>query len=52
MDRVTAADEIRRLLASPDVAVGSVAAVTETRSLIIASASGSQLPGYAAAPPA
>ena len=47
MDRVTAAGDIRRLLASPDVAVGSVAAVTETGSLVIASASGSQLPGYA-----
>jgi hypothetical protein len=47
MDRVTAADDIRRLLASPDVAVGSVAALTETGSLVIASASGSQLPGYA-----
>ena len=42
-----AADDIRRLLASPDVIVGSVAAVTETGSLVIASASGSQLPGYA-----
>jgi hypothetical protein len=47
MDRVTRADDIRRLLASPDVAMGSVAAVTETGSLVIASASGSQLPGYA-----
>jgi hypothetical protein len=47
MDRVTHADDIRRLTASPDVAVGSVAAVTETGSLVIASASGSQLPGYA-----
>jgi len=47
MDRVTGADEIRRLLASPDVAVGSVAALTETCSLVVASASGSQLPGYA-----
>ena len=47
MDRVTAADDIRRLLASPDVAVGSVAALTETGSLVIASASGSQLPAYA-----
>jgi LUD domain len=47
MDRVADADEIRRLLASPDVIVGSVAAVTETGSLVIASASGSQLPGYA-----
>jgi hypothetical protein len=47
LDRATRADDIRRLLASPDVAVGSVAAVTETGSLVIASASGSQLPGYA-----
>ncbi|HXL94708.1 MAG TPA: LUD domain-containing protein [Streptosporangiaceae bacterium] len=47
MDRVARADEFRRLLASPDVAVGSVAAVTETGSLVIASGSGSQLPGYA-----
>jgi L-lactate utilization protein LutC len=44
MDRVTEADDIRRLLASPDVVVGSVAAVTETGSLVIASATGSQLP--------
>ena len=47
MDRVTDADDIRRLIASPDVAVGSVAAVTETGSLMVASASGSQLPGCA-----
>ena len=47
MDRATHMDEIRRLLATPDVAVGSVAAVTETGSLVIASGSGSQLPGYA-----
>jgi len=47
MDRATEADSIRRLLASPDVAVGSVHAVTETGSLVIASGSGSQLPGYA-----
>jgi YkgG family uncharacterized protein len=47
MDRATQMDDIRRLTASPDVAVGSVAAVTETGSLVIASASGSQLPGYA-----
>jgi hypothetical protein len=47
MDRATGADDIRRLLASPDVAVGSVAAVTETGSLVIASGTGSQLPGYA-----
>jgi len=47
MDRVAQADEFRRLLASPDVIVGSVNAVTETGSLVTASASGSQLPGYA-----
>jgi hypothetical protein len=47
MDRATAADDIRRLLASPDVVVGSVAALTETGSLVVASGSGSQLPSYA-----
>jgi len=47
MDRGTQADDIRRLIASPDFIVGSVAAVTETGSLVAASASGSQLPGYA-----
>jgi L-lactate utilization protein LutC len=47
MDRTTRADEFRRLLASPDVVVGSVAALTETGSLVVASASGSQLPSMA-----
>jgi len=47
MDRATEADEIRRLRASPDVVVGSVAAATETGALVAASASGSQLPSYA-----
>ncbi len=47
MDRATAGDDIRRLLACPDFAMGSVAAVTETGSLVIASGTGSQLPGYA-----
>jgi hypothetical protein len=47
LDRAKDADEIRRLIASPDVAIGSVNAVTETGALVIASASGSQLPGYA-----
>ena len=47
MDRATQADEIRRLIATPDFALGSVAAVTETGSLVVASASGSQLPSYA-----
>src|SRR5439155_14027130 len=48
MDRETQADEIRRLTASPDVMLGSVHAVTETGSLVTASASGSQLGPYAA----
>ncbi|GII94434.1 LUD domain-containing protein [Sinosporangium siamense] len=47
MDRATQMDEIRRLCASPDVVVGSVHAVTETGSLVVASGSGSQLPSYA-----
>ncbi|MDI2127544.1 LUD domain-containing protein [Yinghuangia seranimata] len=47
MDRGTQMDEIRRLTAAPDVIVGSVHAVTETGSLVIASGSGSQLPGNA-----
>jgi hypothetical protein len=47
MDRATQMDEIRRMIASPDVIVGSVAAVTESGSLIAASASGAQLTGYA-----
>ena len=47
IDRATGADELRRLLASPDVVVGSVAALTEAGSLVVASASGSQLPSYA-----
>jgi L-lactate utilization protein LutC len=46
MDRIAHADDFRRLLASPDVVVGSVAAVTETGSLVVASGSGSQLPAY------
>ena len=46
MDRATEADAIRRLLACPDVVIGSVAALTETGSLVAASGSGSQLPAY------
>jgi hypothetical protein len=49
MDRRTQIDEIWRLIACPDVIVGSVHAVTETGSLVVASASGGQLPGYAGA---
>jgi hypothetical protein len=47
MDRATQGDEIRRLTASPDVMLGIVHAVTETGSLVAASASGSQLGPYA-----
>ncbi|TDB98666.1 LUD domain-containing protein [Actinomadura sp. 7K534] len=47
MDRTTQADDIRRLASAPDVIVSSVQAVTETGSLVIASGSGSQLPGCA-----
>jgi LUD domain len=47
MDRVIDLDEIWWMMSTPDVIVGSVHAVTETGSLVVASASGSQLPGYA-----
>lgn len=47
MDRATGADEIRRLVACPDFVVNSVAAVTETGSLVLASGSGSQIPANA-----
>ncbi|MEV1023081.1 LUD domain-containing protein [Streptomyces sp. NPDC050264] len=47
MDRATRSDEIRQMAATPDVIVASVHAVTETGSLVIASGSGSQLPGMA-----
>ncbi|MFI8768003.1 nuclear transport factor 2 family protein [Streptomyces sp. NPDC053792] len=47
IDRATGADEIRKLVASPDFVVNSVAAVTETGSLVLASGSGSQLPANA-----
>jgi L-lactate utilization protein LutC len=49
LDRVTQRNELWAALSTPDVIVGSVAAVTETGSLVVASASGSQLPGYAGA---
>jgi hypothetical protein len=47
MDRQTQADDMRRIVSAPDVMLGSVQAVTETGSLIAASASGSQLGPYA-----
>lgn len=34
-------------MASPDVVIGSASAATETGSIVIVSASGSQLPGFA-----
>jgi hypothetical protein len=43
MDREMQAREMRQLTAAPDFVVGSVHAVTEEGSLLIASASGSQL---------
>ncbi|HEY8786490.1 MAG TPA: LUD domain-containing protein [Candidatus Limnocylindria bacterium] len=48
MDRKTQAAEIRRLTSAPDVMLGSVHAVTETGSLVAASAGGSQLGPYVA----
>jgi hypothetical protein len=48
MDRQTQAAEIRRLMSAPDVMLGSVHAVTETGSLVAASAGGSQLGPYVA----
>jgi hypothetical protein len=51
MDRATQLAEIWRLLAVPEVIVGSVSAVTESGSLVLASASGSQLAGFSGAAP-
>ena len=47
MDRAAQADEMRKLGAAPQWAVGSVHAVTEDGKVFIASATGSQLPAYA-----
>jgi len=47
MDRATQMDQIRRAMSTPDVIIGSVHAITEEGSLVIASGSGSQLPGFA-----
>lgn len=46
MDRNTQGREMRKLGAAPDWIIGSVHAVTEDGKALIASASGSQLPGY------
>jgi L-lactate utilization protein LutB len=43
LDRVTQRAEMRKLISSPDVVIGSVHAITEIGEVLIASASGSQL---------
>ena len=47
MNRETQGREIRKLIAAPDFAAGSVHAVTEDGHVLIASATGSQLGPYA-----
>ena len=47
LDRVTQRAEIRKLISSPDVVIGSVHAITEKGEVLIASASGSQLSSIA-----
>jgi len=47
MDRKTQAREMQKLGAAPDWSVGSVHAITEDGHVLIASNTGSQLPGYA-----
>ena len=47
MDRTTQADEMRKLSAAPDFMLGSVEALTEDGTLVVASATGSQIGAYA-----
>ena len=47
MDRATQVQEMNRLGAAPEYALGSVHAVTEDSHVVIASNTGSQLPAYA-----
>ena len=47
LDRVTQRAEIRKLISSPDIVIGSVHAITEIGEVLIASASGSQLSSIA-----
>lgn len=47
LDRVTQRAEMRKLISSPDVVIGSAHAVTEMGEVLIASASGSQLSSIA-----
>jgi hypothetical protein len=49
MDRNTQAREMRKLVAAPDIELGSVHALTEAGQLVVASASGSQMGPYSAA---
>jgi Uncharacterised ACR, YkgG family COG1556. len=46
MDAKTQGREMRKLGAGPDFTIGSAHAVTETGSILFASLTGSQLPGY------
>jgi|SRR5258706_8180586 len=48
LDRTTQQPEIRKLISSPDIVIGSVHAITEQGEVLVASASGTQL-GSAAA---
>lgn len=47
MDRKTQAQEIRKLMAAPDFMLGSVNAITESGTLVVASATASQIGPYA-----
>lgn len=47
MDRQAESQKIRQIGAAPDWAIGSVHAITEAGQILIASATGSQLPAYA-----
>jgi hypothetical protein len=49
MDRNTQAREMRKLVAAPDIELGSVNAITQAGQLVEASASGSQMGPYSAA---
>lgn len=46
LDKNTQADRIRELRSAPEVIVGSVHAVTERGEVLVASNTGSQIPGY------
>jgi L-lactate utilization protein LutC len=46
LDKDTEADKIRKLRSAPEVIIGSVHAVTENGEVLVASNTGSQIPGY------